>query len=50
MAYLDADATGDPLRSAYNALDSEDDTIMFIKIVPVANESRTWGGIKSIFR
>jgi hypothetical protein len=50
MAYLDADATGDPLRSADNALDSDDDTIMFIKITPVASESSTWGGIKAIFR
>jgi hypothetical protein len=50
MAYLDAGATGDPLRPAYNALYPDDDTIMFIKITPVANESRTWGGIKAIFR
>lgn len=50
MAYLDAEATGDPLRPASNALDLDDDTIMWVKVTPVASESSTWGSIKAIFR
>lgn len=50
MAFLDADATGDPLRPAFNALGREDDVIMFIQAVPVSNEQHTWGSIKATFR